>query len=221
MEEIIFLILLLLSLFIIYCMYKLLKKRGLYFSLVILDIIAFVLTFKVTYVLKMNINIGIVPFIAMLSVLYIFITKHGIKEIKDIYKITLCANITMALFLIIMNYFVPAITETISINMQGTFEYNYKILIIYPFMTLLSQYTVTKLYTLVSQIQNNISISIILTYIITALIYTIIFYLICYINILTFKDSLFLGITTYIIGIIVTIINIIFVNFLVNKKVKK
>ena len=118
-----------------------------------------------------------------------------------------------------MNYFIPAITETVSINMQGTFEYNYKILIVYPLIMLLGQYTVTKLYKLISSLQRNTSICITLTYIITGLIYTIVFYLLAYINILEISYSIFLGISTYIIGIPITLINLLLINYSTKKKV--
>lgn len=221
MAEIIALILILLTLLTIFCLYKMLDKRGLYFSLVILDLIAFVLTFKISYIFKMNINLGIIPLIASFSVLYLFINKYSNKETKNLLAITLYSNITAALLLIIMNYFIPAIEETISINMEGTFKYNYKILIAYPIIILLSQLATTKLYNLLRQIQDNISISIALTYIITGLMYTVILYLVSYIEILEIKYSLFLSISTYIIGLAITIINIIFIKILSTKKVIK
>ena len=111
-----------------------------------------------------------------------------------------------------------ATETTISINIQGTFEHNYKILILFPIMMFLSQYLIAKLYYFVSQIQSNIPICIILTYIITALIYIIIFYIIYYIKVLSLSDSLYIGLSTYIVGLIVTIINIVFINLIVNSK---
>ena len=222
MDEIILLSLITLSLLTIFCLSKILDKRGLYFALVILELVSFVLTFKIGYVFKLNINVGLIPFLASLSVIYIFIIKYGYKETKNLLLVSLYSNISIALFLVILNYFVPAITETISINMQGTFEYNYKILIIYPFMMLLSQYIIIKLYKLVSTLQNNISINIILTYILTALLYTAVFYILCYLGVMTIKDSLFLGISSYILGLAIMIINTIFINYSVKgKKVTK
>lgn len=221
MAEIIAIILILLTLLTIFCLYKMLDKRGLYFGLVILDLIAFVLTFKISYVFKMNINLGIIPLIASFTVMYIFLTKYNAKETKNLLTITLYSNITAALLLIVMNYFIPAITETISINMQGTFEYNYKILIAYPIIIILSQLATAKLYDLLKQIQDNISISIALTYIITGLIYTVGLFAISYIDIIEIKYSLFVGISTYILGLAVTMINIIFINFLTSKKVMR
>ena len=218
MEEIIILVLVFLSLLTILCLYKMLDKRGLYFAIVILNLIGFVLSFKITYAFKMNINTSIIPIIATLSVMYIFIIKYGIKELKNLIKITLYSNIATAILLIIMNYFIPAITETISINMQGTFEYNYKILIAYPLTMLISQLTLSKLYQLIYTLQSNILICISLTHIITSLIYTVIFCIVSYIDIIQIQYSLFLGISTYILGLVILIINIIFINYLVKSK---
>ncbi len=221
MEEIITLILVLLTLLVIFCLYKMLDKRGLYFGLVMLNLITFVLSFKISYIFKMNINIGIIPLIATFTIIYIFLIKFNTKETKNLLLITLCSNITIALLLAIMNFFVPAITETISINMQGTFEYNYKILIAYPIIVLISQLATIKLFELLRVLQDNISVSIILTYIITGLLYTVLLYVIVYTNIMEIRYSLFLGISTYILGIAITIINMLFIKILNYKKVIK
>ena len=127
MEEIITIVLILLTMLITFCLFKMLDKRGLYFSLVIMNLLGLVLSFKISQILTININIGIIPIIAALSIIYIFITKYGYKETKNLLLVSLYSNIAMSVLLIIMNYFIPAITETVSINMQGTFEYNYKI----------------------------------------------------------------------------------------------
>lgn len=219
MEEIITIVLILLTMLVTFCLFKMLDKRGLYFSLVIMNLLGLVLSFKISQILTININIGIIPIIAALSIIYIFITKYGYKETKNLLLVSLYSNIAMSVLLIIMNYFIPAITETVSINMQGTFEYNYKILIVYPLIMLLGQYTVTKLYKLISSLQKNTSICITLTYIITGLIYTIVFYLLAYINILEISYSIFLGISTYIIGIPITLINLLLINYSTKKKV--
>lgn len=221
MEEVITIVLVLLTLLTIFCLYKMLEKRGLYFGLVMMNLIAFVLSFKISYVFKMNINLGIIPLIASFTIIYIFLTKYNPKETKNLLMISLYSNISISLLLAVMNFFVPATTETISINMKGTFEYNYKILIAYPIIVFLSQLATTKLYGLLKELQDNISVSIALTYIITGLLYTGIYYAIAYINILEIQYSLFLGISSYILGIAITIINILFIYILNKKKVLK
>lgn len=221
MDGIIFIVLILLTMLTTFCLYKMLDKRGLYFALVLMNLLAFVLSFKISSVFSMNINLGIIPLIASLSIIYLFITKYGYKETNNLYRISLYSNITIGLLLIIMNYFIPAITETVSINMQGTFEYNYKILLIYPIIMFISQYAITKLFKLINSLQSNIYICVTLTYIITGLLYTIIFHALSYISILKFSNSIFLGISTYIIGIPITIINLILINYLSKKQVTK
>lgn len=219
MAEAILIIMILLMILTIFCLYKMYDKRGLYFSLVIINIMAFIFSFKVAEVLKLNINLGIVPFVGMMTILFMFILKYGIEEQKNLVKITLCSNIIIALLLIIMNYFVPATTETISINMQGTFEYNYKILIVYPIITAISQILSMKLFNIVNQIQTSIIISGILTYIMTALLYTVIYSVLIYIKIMEVKYNLFIGISSYILGLIIMILNIMILNTIYKKKV--
>ena len=186
-----------------------------------MNLITFVLTFKITSIFKMNVNVGIIPLISVFTIIYIFISKYGYKENKNLLSISLISNIITSILLVIMNYFIPAITETISINMKGTFGYNFKILISFPIIVLISQLSTAKLYDLLKQIQDNDSISIALTYIITGLLYTVLFSLISYINIMEIKYNLFLGISTYILGLVITIIHIKFINFLNKKKVIK
>ena len=222
MSELIFLILLFICFAIILILHHYLDKRGLYFAIAILSIITFILTFKITVLFRMNINLGIIPYIMTLTIIYIYIIKYGIKDIKKIIAVSLITNILIAIFISIMNCYIPAIIETISINIEGTFEYNYKILIAYPIIMLLSQLAITKLYNFVSALQNNMAISLILCYIITGLLYTVIFYILCYINVISLKESIFIGITTYIIGLVETIMSIIFIKvFIESKKVSK
>lgn len=221
MEEIIFLILICLTMLITYVFYKFLGKRGLYFSLVIMNILTFILSFKNIYLFKMNINLGIIPFVGIITILCIFEDKKYQKEIKNIISISFYSNLAIAILIYIMNFSISAITETISINMQATFETNYKILIIYPFLMTLTEFIISKLYKLIKNIEDNIPIDLILTYILTGLIYPVIFLLLSYIKVIEFKYSLFLGILTYIIGLPIALINIFFVIYLVRKKVLK
>lgn len=219
MSEAILVLMILLMILTIFCLYKMYDKRGLYFSLVIINLISFIFAFKIATILKLNINMSIISFTGMITILNMFVLKYGIQERKNLIKLTLYSNIITALLLLIMNFFVPAITETISINMQGTFEYNYKILIVYPITTLISQILSIKLFNIVNQIQPSIFISGIITYIMTALIYTVIFSLLIYINIMEIKYTLFVGISTYILGLIVMIINTLILNTIYKKKV--
>ena len=222
MNELFLITILLICLLLIYFMYRYLEKRGMYFSLVILNILTFIMTFKTTTIFKMNINLGIIPLITVFTIFYMYLIKYREKDIKELMIISIITNIITALVLATLNYYIPAITETISINIEGTFQYHYKLLIVFPFVMLLSQYIIVKLYTFVSELQSNIIISVVLTYIITGLVYTVIFYMIGYINIFEVKNSIFLGITTYIIGLALTVISALYIYYVMgSKKVHK
>ena len=103
--------------------------------------------------------------------------------------------------------------------MQGAFQTNYKILIVYPIIMFISQFVTIKLFNLLNQLQDNTSVSIMLTYIITGILYTVLSYFISYIELIPMNFRIFLGISTYIIGIAITIVNVIFINILQKKKV--
>lgn len=218
---IIVLLLILVSLLLIYSMYKIYDKRGLYFSLVIMNIMSFILSFKIIKIFSLNINLGLIPMISIFTIIYIIITKYSIKDKKTILSLSLYTNIITSILILITNYFIPTVSETISISIKGTFEYNYKILILYPIIILLSQYTIIKLFNYLKELQSNIIINITLTYITTGLVYTLVFYLIAYINLIDIKNTIFMGVSSFLIGIIITLLNTLIIDLIFKKKVKK
>ena len=218
---IIVLLLILVSLLLIYSMYKIYDKRGLYFSLVIMNIMSFILSFKIIKIFSLNINLGLIPMISIFTIIYIIITKYSIKDKKTILSLSLYTNIITSILILITNYFIPTVSETISISIKGTFEYNYKILILYPIIILLSQYIIIKLFNYLKELQSNIIINITLTYITTGLVYTLVFYLIAYINLIDIKNTIFMGVSSFLIGIIITLLNNLIIDLIFKKKVKK
>ena len=218
---IIVLLLILVSLLLIYSMYKTYDKRGLYFSLVIMNIMSFILSFKIIKIFSLNINLGLIPMISIFTIIYIIITKYSIKDKKTILSLSLYTNIITSILILITNYFIPTVSETISISIKGTFEYNYKILILYPIIILLSQYIIIKLFNYLKELQSNIIINITLTYITTGLVYTLVFYLIAYINLIDIKNTIFMGVSSFLIGIIITLLNTLIIDLIFKKKVKK
>ncbi len=218
---IIVLLLILVSLLLIYSMYKIYDKRGIYFSLVIMNIMSFILSFKIIKIFSLNINLGLIPMISIFTIIYIIITKYSIKDKKTILSLSLYTNIITSILILITNYFIPTVSETISISIKGTFEYNYKILILYPIIILLSQYIIIKLFNYLKELQSNIIINITLTYITTGLVYTLVFYLIAYINLIDIKNTIFMGVSSFLIGIIITLLNTLIIDLIFKKKVKK
>lgn len=159
--------------------------------------------------------------ISIFTIIYIIITKYSIKDKKTILSLSLYTNIITSILILITNYFIPTVSETISISIKGTFEYNYKILILYPIIILLSQYIIIKLFNYLKELQSNIIINITLTYITTGLVYTLVFYLIAYINLIDIKNTIFMGVSSFLIGIIITLLNTLIIDLIFKKKVKK
>ena len=120
MNEFILIIILFITMFTTYLLYKIYEKRGLFFAIVFQNIISFILSFKIVTILKLNINLGIVSILSVLTIMYLFMIKYGKKEINELIKISLYTNVLIAIFLTMINYFIPTLTETISINIKDT-----------------------------------------------------------------------------------------------------
>ena len=80
---------------------------------------------------------------------------------------------------------------------------------------------IKKLFNYLKELQSNIIINITLTYITTGLVYTLVFYLIAYINLIDIKNTIFMGVSSFLIGIIITLLNTLIIDLIFKKKVKK
>ena len=118
MEEIILLTLMFLVLTTIYCFNKIYEKKGLIYSIVLLSIISYILSFKITNIFHSNINLGIVTILGIFTAIYIYLIKYGKKEYKSILNITFISNIIFGLLIILLNYIVPSITDNISLDIK-------------------------------------------------------------------------------------------------------
>ena len=220
MNEIIFMLLFIVILIVIYAFEKLFEKNGLLYILIILNILSFIMSFKISNEFNSNINTNIIPIIGLCTVIYLYLIKYGKKEYNEVIKLSLYTNVTFALFLLLLNNFIPSITDIISINIQEICK-NYLLIIMFPIIIFISEYVIYKLYDMLYKIKTNNLLIVILTYIISSIAFTIISNVIFYINILKIKESLFLGISTYILGLILTLISALYIFILTKKKVKK
>ncbi len=218
MDIVVFLILILISILTVYCLYKIFEKRGLYFSLVIMSLITYIFSFKILTVLTISINLGIITMIACFTTIYTLINKYGKEEKKTIIKLCLYTNIISGMLLLLTNYYIPAVTEVITISIEGVFLYNYKLLIAYPFIMLLTEWLIIKLFNFIKVISNDLYINTILIYIIIGLLPTLIFYLVGYIEIISIKSTIFLGVTTFLIGLLITGINCLGIKLINTRK---
>ena len=218
MNEIILAVILIISLMSIYCLYKIFDKMGLYYSLIIFIGTAIITSFKIMKIFNFNLNINILFLVCIMTIIYIILAKYNTKELNNIIKVSCISTIFSALIVLLLGYYIPSINSTIAINIKSTFIYNYKVLIALPITLLGGIIATTKLYQFISKLQDNIYINIVLTYIITGLIYTVIFQIFGYLNVIKIYNSIYIGLTSYLFGLIITIIQLFTINLILKQK---
>lgn len=218
MNEIILVVILIISLMSIYCLYKIFDKMGLYYSLIIFIETAIITSFKIMKIFNFNLNINILFLVCIMTIIYIILAKYNTKELNNIIKVSCITTIFSALIVLLLGYYIPSINSTIAINIKSTFIYNYKVLIALPITLLGGIIATTKLYQFISKLQDNIYINIVLTYIITGLIYTVIFQIFGYLNVIKIYNSIYIGLTSYLFGLIITIIQLFTINLILKQK---
>lgn len=218
MNEIILTVILIISLMSIYCLYKIFDKMGLYYSLIIFIETAIITSFKIMKIFNFNLNINILFLVCIMTIIYIILAKYNTKELNNVIKISCITTIFSALIVLLLGYYIPSINSTIAINIKSTFIYNYKVLIALPITLLGGIIATTKLYQFISKLQDNIYINIVLTYIITGLIYTVIFQIFGYLNVIKIYNSIYIGLTSYLFGLIITIIQLFTINLVLKQK---
>ena len=218
MNEIILAVILIISLMSIYCLYKIFDKMGLYYSLIIFIGTAIITSFKIMKIFNFNLNINILFLVCIMTIIYIILAKYNTKELNNVIKISCITTIFSALIVLLLGYYIPSINSTIAINIKSTFIYNYKVLIALPITLLGGIIATTKLYQFIRKLQDNIYINIVLTYIITGLIYTVIFQIFGYLNVIKIYNSIYIGLTSYLFGLIITIIQLFTINLILKQK---
>ena len=218
MNEIILTVILIISLMSIYCLYKIFDKAGLYYSLIIFIETAIITSFKIMKIFNFNLNINILFLVCIMTIIYIILAKYNTKELNNIIKVSCITTIFSVLIVLLLGYYIPSINSTIAINIKSTFINNYKVLIALPITLIGGIIATTKLYQFISKLQDNIYINIVLTYINTGLIYTVVFQILGYLNVIKIYNSIYIGLTSYLFGLIITIIQLFIINLILKQK---
>ena len=221
MNYLIYLSILLLSIFSIYLSKKVMGKSGLTILLITSSVLSLILSFKYIMLSTINVNANSITYITMFTSLYLLLESTNKEEVKKIVNMNFFITSFTAVMLYMMSYHVQSLTDTISINMRNVFINNYRILIVYPLTTLLSNYLLIWMYKTIRKLYDIPFITTVTTYLMIGLIEGIIFFTITYYNILDIKIIIKLLLSSYMIRLIITIIYSIFLNLLTSKKVKK
>ena len=188
----------------------------------ILNTITFILSFKYTTISTFPVNTNSITFVSMLSVLYIYYERNNIKETRKLINQTFVINIGACLLLLLSSFYTQTIDDTIGINMKNLFIDNYRILITYPIVFLLSNYGIIYIYKKIKDIYDNMFISTSVSFLLIGLIELIVFTLCSYLMKFDMRTIVRLILSTYMLRILLTILYSFFLTFIIKKKkVKK
>ena len=175
-------------------------------STIMTGVLALITSFKYTTLTTIDINSSVVLYITMYTSLYLLLENTTEKETKKIVVLNFLINIFTAFFLFLMSYHTQALTDSISINMKNVFIENYRILITYPVSTFFSSILLILLYQKIKKLYDLPFITTVTTYLVVGLVNALTFYLGSYYNIFTLKVIIELSLSTYMIGLIITVI---------------
>lgn len=221
MNGLIYLCILTISIFSIYIASKLLGKLGLAITFIGMSFISFILAFKYITLSTINLNANCVTYITMFTTLYLLLETTDKKEVKEITALNFIMNIFSAVMLFLMTYHKQSLTDTISINMKNIFIGNYKILIIYPLTTLISNYLLIWMYDKIKKLYDNPFITTVTTYLLIGVIEGIFYTILVYDKILNYKTMILIILSTYMIRLIITVIYSLLLTIFFKKKVKQ
>lgn len=206
MNILIYLSILIILILFLFLISKLLGNLGLIMTTIMTSVLALITSFKYITLTTIDINSSVILYITMYTSLYLLLENTTEKETKKIVVLNFLINIFTAFFLFLMSYHTQALTDSISINMKNVFIENYRILITYPISTFFSSILLILLYQKIKKLYDLPFITTVTTYLVVGLINALIFYLGSYYNIFTLKVIIELSLSTYMIGLIITVI---------------
>ena len=220
MNSLLFILILIISIFITYICSKYLKKEGLIVLFTTSSIISYILSFKYLAFQNISYNANSIAYITMLTALYLLLEKKYSKDVNRIINLNFILSIMIGITLYITSNYTQSLSDTVGINMTNVFINNYRILIAYPISIFISQKILIRIYEKIKKLYDNLFISTVTTYLAIDLISLIIYILISYFNILNNSDLIKLILSTYMIRLIITLIYSLFLTILTKKKVK-
>lgn len=221
MNILIYLIILILSILSIYISKKLLNNLGLTITFIGMSTLSFFLSFKYITLSTININSNSITYITMFTALYLLLENTDKKEIKKIINLNFLLNIFISIMIFLMTYHTQSITDSISINMTNVFFNNYKILLVYPITTLISNYSLIVIYNKIKKLYDLPFITTVTTFMLVGLMEGILYNILVYRLTLSSKTIIEIILATYMIRLIITVIYSLFISSITKEKVKK
>ena len=215
---IIFVIMLALSLISIPLVYYLFEKIGLKLLFIIFYLLSFMFLLKNVRILNIDFSLMVIPYVGLLSILYIFKEKLSEKDIKKNLIMLLPFIILLIILMILLILYNQSVTDIVTANLNRVIKSNIIMVLTYPVMTVISLYSTYKVYELIKKNSDILFINISLTTILVGIFDCIIFNIIANIGIMDIVSSLKLGLGNYLLKIILSIIFIPVVSYIIKRK---
>lgn len=195
------------------------EKKSVIYSYIMCNIINYILSFKIINVFGLNINANVITSVIFILMTYLIIEKTNVKEYKKIIFQVLNINIIIAIFLFITSIYIGAVNDTYMIDIKNVFLSNYKILLSYPFVTIITELILFIIYKNTYEDNINANLRIILTNLNALMCDTFIFNIFGYIFSISYKEVILLIITNYLIKVLLTSLISPLITYLFGKKV--
>jgi len=218
MDAVIILLIILMCMLSIIVMDYMFQKLGLKIMFIIMYILSLIMSLKQITLGNISFNLNIIPYVSLISIVYIFIKKYNIKDnIKDLKIICLYTLfIYLSLFLFI-NY-KASISDIISFSLNTFISNNYISLLLFPVITMISIYGTHKLYNIIKNTDNILFVIVAISSIIVGLIDSVFYGTISAITTMSIDLSLKLGLGNYLFRILLSLLFIPMINYVVKRK---
>jgi uncharacterized PurR-regulated membrane protein YhhQ (DUF165 family) len=183
-------------------------------------LLSIVLSYKIINIFNFNLNIGIVPYMMIFSVIYIILTKFNENEKKPIFRISLITSLFVVVSILLSCFYIHLVEDNVATNINTLFLNNYKILILYPIVLLFEEIIYFDLYNKLQKKYESVFVTNIIICLILSILSTFVTTSLTYINILNYNEIIDLTLTNYLFKIFITLSTIPLM-FNITKKVER
>lgn len=215
---IVFIIVLILSMISIPFIYRMFNKAGLKILFILYYLLSVIFLFKNVNVFNIDFSIMMVPYVSLLSIIYIFIEKFNIKDMKKNIFMVSSYILFIIILIIIFLLYSQSVTDLVTTNLNQMLSKNILLSILYPIMTIISFYSTYKIYNIIKKNSDVLFINISLTTILIGFIDCILFNIIVNTGIIGLNDAIKLGLGNYLFKIVLSITFIPVVSYMINRR---
>lgn len=215
---IVFIIMLILSMISIPLIYHLFNKTGLKILFILYYLLSVIFLFKNVNVFNIDFSIMIVPYVSILSIIYIFTEKLNIKDMKKNIFMVSSYMLFIIILIIMFLLYSQSVTDLVTTNLNQMLSKNILLLVLYPIMTVISFYSTYKIYNIIKKSSGVLFINISLTTILIGFIDCILFNIIVNTGIIGLDAAIKLGLGNYLFKIVLSIMFIPVVSYMINRR---